>query len=190
MVSLRLAPPVVRGLDSAAGDRPSSFPTNGLGWELSIVRSSTGMDPEGVLLNIDTSGPSWAREPAEAATLSILRSSWRSNRDDGRLPDDWFSLSPLPRDASGTWLSIALPAFEGSRTAPQWPHWTASAGFSTLQEGQIMIEGWLEVRHLADYPARLSPSASNICAIGVDTTSTRCDFPSGCKIDPWCESHL
>jgi hypothetical protein len=31
-----------------------------------------------------------------------------------------------------------------------------------LQEGQIMIVGWLEVSYSADYPARLSPSASNI----------------------------
>jgi hypothetical protein len=29
----------------------------------------------------------------------------------------------------------------------------ARAGFSPLQEGQIMIEGWLEIRHPADYPA-------------------------------------
>jgi hypothetical protein len=33
----------------------------------------------------------------------------------------------------------------------------------SLQEGQIMIEGWLEVRHPADYPAWRSLAASNIC---------------------------
>jgi hypothetical protein len=32
----------------------------------------------------------------------------------------------------------------------------------SLQEGQIMIEGWLEVRHPADYPAWRSSAASNI----------------------------
>jgi hypothetical protein len=32
----------------------------------------------------------------------------------------------------------------------------------SLQEGQIMIEGWLEVRHPADYQAWRSSAASNI----------------------------
>jgi hypothetical protein len=35
----------------------------------------------------------------------------------------------------------------------------------SLQEGQIMIEGWLEVRHPADYPAWRSSAASNICGL-------------------------
>ena len=90
MFILRLAPPVVCGLESAAGDRPSSLPTSALGSELSIVRSSRGTDPEGVLLNIDTPGSSWLREPTEGAALSIVRSASRSKRGDGWLPDDGF----------------------------------------------------------------------------------------------------
>jgi len=34
-----------------------------------------------------------------------------------------------------------------------------------------MIVGWLDVSYSADYPARLSPSASNICGNSVDTNT-------------------
>ena len=39
-----------------------------------------------------------------------------------------------------------------------------------------MIEGWLDVSYAADYPARFSPSASNICGNSIDTNTKRCDF--------------
>jgi len=80
------------------------------------------MDPEGVLLNIETPGPSSFWELPEGTTLSIVRSSGRSIRDEGRLSDD------------------GSPTRGNSRTAPHWPQRTAWAGFSPLQEGQIMIE--------------------------------------------------
>jgi hypothetical protein len=34
-----------------------------------------------------------------------------------------------------------------------------------------MIEGWLEVRHPADYPVGPTPSASNICGLIDETAS-------------------
>lgn len=44
-----------------------------------------------------------------------------------------------------------------------------------------MMEGWLDLSYAADYPARLSPSASNISGDGGDTTSTSGDFRSACE---------
>jgi len=59
-----------------------------------------------------------------------------------------------------------------------------------LQEGQIMIEGWLDVSYAVDYLARFSPSASNIWHNNADTNANGCDFPRAYKIDPRRESHL
>src|SRR5579859_7059002 len=171
MFSPRLAPPVVRGLESAAGDRPSSPPTSALGSELSIVRSSKGTDPEGVLLNIDTPGSSWLREPADGAPLSIVRSAPRSKRGAGWLPDDDFGCCLPFKNAPPSLLPLSLSTLGRSRASPQRWQRTASAGFSPLQEGQIMIEGWLDVSYAGDYPARLSPSASNICGNSIDTNT-------------------
>jgi hypothetical protein len=51
-----------------------------------------------------------------------------------------------------------------------------------LQEGQIMIEGWLDVSYPADYPARLNPSASNICAIASKRTAQDVIFQAFAKL--------
>jgi hypothetical protein len=177
MLRPRFIPPGVRGPEPVASDPALSLPMSALGSELSIVRSSRGTDPEGVLLNIDTLGRSRLRDPAEGALRSIARSAFWSEPGEGGLPDDAFGSYPPREIAPGSWVSIAASSLGRSRAAPQRWQRTARAGFSPLQEGQIMIAGWLGVSYSADYPARFSPSASDICGEGGDISTNKRDFP-------------
>src|SRR5579859_6572524 len=48
--------------------------------------------------------------------------------------------------------------------------------------------GLLDVSYSADYPARLSPSASNICGHSVDTNTKKCDRTCAYRTGPRQES--
>jgi hypothetical protein len=53
-----------------------------------------------------------------------------------------------------------------------------------------MIVGWLDVSYSADYPARLSPSASNICGNSVDTNTKDVILRVINNVNPQVESGL
>jgi hypothetical protein len=57
----------------------------------------------------------------------------------------------------------------------------------SLQEGQIMIEGWLEVRHPGDYQAWRSSAASNIYGLEsqeAEKCCVECDRPAKSFLAP------
>src|SRR6476646_8002337 len=72
-----------------------------------------------------------------------------------------------------------------------------SANMATDGEGRVFTfagrtdhdRGWLDVSYAGDYPARLSPSASNIFGTSVETNTKRRGFPCAYRIDPQNESY-
>jgi hypothetical protein len=53
-----------------------------------------------------------------------------------------------------------------------------------------MTVGWLDVSYSGDYPARLSPSASNIYRNSIETNTKRRDSPNDYNVNPQLESGL
>jgi hypothetical protein len=83
-------------------------------------------------------------------------------------------------------VSFHLGAFQGF-----------SADMATDGEGGVFTfagrtdhdRGWLDVSYAGDYPARLSPPASNIFGTSVETNTKRCGFPCAYRIDSYGESY-